>query len=100
VTVTSCAAAGVLRFSVACALVGFVIEYSAAFGADTVHRYERLLPVELAPLSAIEPDPLNVVTFGVSAIAATTVGGLPPENTVSMQVWKRSYVHRLRPHSA
>src|SRR4051812_10845719 len=50
-TVTSCAAVGVFRLSVAMALIGFVMVYSAAFGAATLQVYERLLPVEPLPLS-------------------------------------------------
>ena len=37
-----------------------------------------MLPTELLPLSAIEPEPVNVVTFGFSAMLAVTVGGGVP----------------------
>src|SRR5262249_11661491 len=100
VTVTSCAAVGVFRFSVAMALVGLVMVYSAAFGADTLQRNARLLPVEPLPLSWIDAGPVNVVTFGFITMFAVMVGGGVPENCASMQPWKRSKVGGVRPHSA
>src|SRR5687767_1230392 len=91
-TVTLPEACGTPRFSVAFAAMGLVMLYSPGFSESTVQLYARLLPVEPLPLSWIEPDPVNVVTFGLSAMLAVTVGGLP-ENCASMQPWNRSKVH-------
>src|SRR5688572_7541379 len=50
-TVTLLATVGEPRFSVALALVGFVMLYRPGFSESTVHEYERLLPEDPLPFS-------------------------------------------------
>ena len=98
-TVTLPAACGLSRFRVATDWLALSIEYRSGFCESTLHAYVRFVPTELRPSSVSVPLPMNSVTFGTSAICASTVGPVPWK-TASMQPWKRSNVKKFRPHSA